>query len=130
MPREKLNPPPPAAGHGKSLDTVIGTLPEFEVRAPDQPPPPGHALHRVRSIRVMWGDETIQPVQYNVFHVGSIEMEVTVNPGEDPAAVHASAYAALEQMGAEQYRLKRDAFLSRLADTAQVVRARAKNPTR
>ena len=155
MPRERLNPPAPAAGHEHALDRLVPErTPEgrinncakangdaeancqvcggscFERFAPDQPPPSGHPLSRVRSMRVMWGDETIQPVQYNVFHTGTVEMEVMLRPGDDPAQVHAMVYEELERLGAEQYRLKRDAFLARLADTAQTVRARAKNPTR
>lgn len=81
-------------------------------------------------MRVTWGDETIQPVQYNVFHTGSIEMEVELQPGDDPAEVYRDVWAQLERLGQQQYAAKRDGFMNRLTDTAQTVRNRAKNPTR
>ncbi len=121
--RERLNPPPPAAGNERALDTLIGEA--------GQPPPAGHQHTRIRRMRVTWGDETIQPVQYNVFHTGAIEVEVELMPGEDPTLVHAQTYELLERLGTMQYRLKRDAFLARLADTAQTVRtSSAKNSSR
>ncbi len=121
--RERINPPPPAAGHERALDTLVGEA--------NQPPPAAHPNARIRRMRVTWGDETIQPVQYNVFHTGAIEVEVDLLPGEDPAVVHAQTYHLLEQLGTRQYHLKRDAFLARMLDTAQAVRSRsAKNPTR
>lgn len=120
--RERLNPP---AGNQHALETLVGKL------EADQPPPAGHPHARIRRMRVTWGDETIQPVQYNVFHTGAIEVEVDLLPGEDPALVHAQTYELLERLGTMQYRLKRDAFLARLHDTAQTVRSRsAKNPPR
>lgn len=97
------------------------------------PLPEGQQLpsfRRAVRMKVSWGDETIQPVQYNVFHTGSIELEVEVSPDEDVAVIYRQVWAELEKLGAEQYRAKRDGFLDRLTDTAATVRARAKNPSR
>lgn len=76
-------------------------------------------------LSVTWGDEHIQPVQYNGFHVGSVALEVTVVPGQDPVVVYGEVWKLLEQLGREQFRRKLEAYVGRLKESGDYVRTNA-----
>lgn len=83
------------------------------------------AVEGIRRIVVTWGDEYIQPIQFNGFHTGSIEVEVDVPPGADARQVHANTYKFLEDLGQQMYNRKVGAFIARLKDASAQTRANA-----
>lgn len=78
----------------------------------------------VKTIRVCWGEEVLQPVQYNGVRVGPLEVLVEVQPGEDPSEVYERTWAWLDALGREQYERKMTGFLGRLKDASQKARAK------
>lgn len=84
---------------------------------PAAPAPSG-----ITSIRVVWGEETIHPIQYNGYRVGPLEVTVEVKPGEDPDAVYEKTWAWLDKLGRDQNRRKVEGFLARLAEASKVTK--------
>ena len=80
---------------------------------------------RVTRMVVTWGEEVHQPIQYNGFRVGSIELEIEVAPGEDPRRAYGRAWQLCEQLGARQAELKLQGFLKRLKQSAIAAREEA-----
>lgn len=84
-------------------------------------PPPAN----VKQIRVVWGEEVIQPIQYNGFRVGPIEVLVDVMPGEDAGEVYERTFAWLDQLGKDQFRRKVSGFLGRIAEASTITKKSA-----
>lgn len=93
----------------------------------DEAPLPAPA--NVRSIRVTWGEEVHQPIQYNGFRVGAIEVLVDVLPAEDVREVYERTFAWLEELGRDQFRRKLDGFLTRVAEASTTTK-RQSSPIR
>ncbi len=90
-----------------------------ETQAPQAGPQPPKG---VRSLTVTWGEEYIQPVQFNGVRIGALEAVVDVPPGADPTEVYEQTWQWLDGLGAEQYRRKMEAFLIRLTDAGKRAR--------
>lgn len=73
-------------------------------------------------MRIKWGSEHIQPIQYNGFHIGDLEIEIDVAPNETPEECYARGWAWLERMVAKQYDLKLQGFLGRVTRAAAFVK--------
>lgn len=87
--------------------------------------PPVQAPENVKQIRVVWGEEVHQPIQYNGFRVGPIEVLVEVLPGESAAEVYERTYAWLDSLGKDQFRRKVSGFLGRLAEASTITKKNA-----
>lgn len=88
---------------------------------PDPLPPTAHELG-IKSIRVKWGDETIQPVQFNGLHVGEIEVESSILPGETLEEAHARIFEVLERIGQKQFETKLKGFVTRMSTAQRAAR--------
>lgn len=92
-------------------EPLIETPPEDEVN------PSG-----IRKLRVKWGSEHIQPIQYNGFHIGDLEIEIEVSPNETPEECYDRAWSWLERMVAKQYEAKLQGFIGRVTNAAKSMR--------
>lgn len=78
--------------------------------------------HGVKSIRVTWGEEVIQPVQYNGFRIGGLELQIDLLPGESPEMAYERGWAILDRIGRKQFELKLKGFAERLGAAQRGVR--------
>jgi hypothetical protein len=78
----------------------------------------------IRRITIKWGSEHIQPIQYNGFHVGDLEIVMDVAPNETPDECYARGWAWLERMVETQFELKLQGFMGRVQRAAQKVRTK------
>lgn len=83
--------------------------------------PPATAIP-VRQLTVRWGEEVHQPIQFNGFRVGNIEMTVDVPDGMTAEEVYREVYARLDRMGQEQFADKLQGWSDRVDEAAQHVR--------
>lgn len=86
---------------------------------------PGHPSG-VRQITVTWGEEHIQPIQFNGFKFGGISVVADVHPAETVREAHDRIFALLEELGQKQFEAKLTGFLERAKQASQVVRRSAK----
>lgn len=77
---------------------------------------------RVKSMRVVWGEEVHQPIQFNGFRVGAIEAEVELPPGADPAKVYDAVWNKLAELGQQQFDKKMQAWAERMEQAGEFVR--------
>jgi len=106
----------------KKIDSVFDGF-DPGLSAPKAPPPPG-----VRRLTVTWGDEYIQPIQFNGFHTGTLEIVVDVPEGGDATALYNQAFEFLAELGQQQFQRKCAAYLAHLKEAATATRnARATN---
>lgn len=124
MTRERVRGPAPPA-EDDPFDAALQA-------ADDEPRParpyqggPGAPVHGVRQITVTWGEEVIQPIQYNGFRVGPLSMTVDVLPHETPREAYARVWKLLDDIGQEQFAQKLAGFMQRAKASGQAVRSRA-----
>lgn len=65
-------------------------------------------------ITVVWGEETISPVQYNSFRLGGHSIKVVVQPGETAHDAFLRGWAILEEAAEVMFQDKVKGFSERL----------------
>lgn len=85
----------------------------------------GVALHGVRQISVTWGEQVIQPIQYNGFRVGPLSMTADVLPHETPREAYARVWRILDDLAREQFDAALQNFIRNAKAAGQAVRSRA-----
>jgi hypothetical protein len=78
---------------------------------------------RVTSITVTWGEEYIQPLQFNGFKFGGISMTLEVPPGVQPEHVHVEAWNRLNKMAEFEFTTKLAGYIERLKEAHEHVAA-------
>ena len=71
---------------------------------------------RVTSLTVTWGEEYIQPLQFNGFKFGGISITVEVPPGVQPEHVHAEMWNRLNKMAEFEFHTKLAGYTERLKE--------------
>ena len=74
-------------------------------------------------ITVTWGEEVIQPIQYNGFRVGALTLTTPVLPNETVTQAYERVWRMLDKLGRDQFKRKLDGFSERLRDAANRVRS-------
>lgn len=75
------------------------------------------------SLTVTWGEETIQPIQFNGLRFGGLSLTVPLRPGDNIAEAYRQAWELLDQLGREQFEAKLAGWKERVrAARAEVTR--------
>ena len=72
---------------------------------------------RVKLVRVLWGEEVHQPIQFHTMRVGPFETTIEIRPGDDIPKMARAAWALLDEVAKEQFADKLDGYLSRIKET-------------
>ncbi len=75
-------------------------------------------------LRVTWGREHFQPIQYHGMDVGPFELTVTLGDDESVLEAYRRARAQLQEIARLEHETKLAEFLGRIETTAQTMRAR------
>lgn len=73
-------------------------------------------------ITVTWGEEVLQPIQYNGFRIGPITLSTPVKEGETVEQAYSRVWAMLAKLGERQFTDKLDTFKNHLREGAASVR--------
>jgi hypothetical protein len=73
-------------------------------------------------VTVTWGEEVLQPVQYNGFRVGPITVSMPVLSGESIAQAYERVWQIVDGLGQRQFQAKLDGWKARLREAAAEVR--------
>ena len=76
----------------------------------DESDPAGFKLTQGGQISVTWGEEVLQPVQFNGFRVGPISMTAPILPGETPREAYERVWNALNELAEKQFVAKAKTF--------------------
>lgn len=68
------------------------------------------------TITVTWGDEFMQPKQYNGFHIGPFQATTRIGPNETFEQAFSRAYNELERMAEATFVRKRNQFAVHFAN--------------
>lgn len=77
-----------------------------------------------RTLTVVWGEETFQPIQFHGFRVGPLSMTVFIAPGSDMQVVYRQVWNRLDALAHEQFGEKMAAYLDRVKELAVEVERR------
>lgn len=79
-------------------------------------------------VNVTWGEENIQPIQFNGFRVGPFSASAIVRPGESVSQVVAKLHSELAHMAEAIRAAKADSFIKALGVVATQVQRSAVAP--
>ena len=75
------------------------------------------------NITVTWGEEVLQPIQYNGFRVGPLTITAPILPGETVLQAYHRLWTMLDKLGREQFDRKLSGWLERVKAAGTAVRA-------
>ncbi len=72
----------------------------------------------IRELKVVWGEETHNPIQYHTVKCGGLEATVVLGADDDVKEVARRAWQTLDEIAREQFEAKLDGFFGRARQAA------------
>lgn len=86
---------------------------------PERTEPTPTADLGIRELKVVWGEETHNPIQYHTVKVGGLEATLVLGADADVKEAAREAFKLLGEIAQEQFEAKLDGFFGRAKQAAQ-----------